>query len=105
MQAANTGLTGGSTPDGANYDREIVLVNTLRITGVQVIAGGDQAVCLPGATLDKLESRRWRRWGASPFGHRLVALARRCWAASATTRAARWCAAAPFTPSWRCTPA
>ena len=32
MQAANTGLTGGSTPDGANYDREIVLVNTLRIT-------------------------------------------------------------------------
>ena len=55
MQAANTGLTGGSTPDGANYDREIVLVNTLRITGVQVIAGGDQVVCLPGATLDKLE--------------------------------------------------
>ncbi|MCK7498020.1 MAG: hypothetical protein MZW92_50335 [Comamonadaceae bacterium] len=31
MQAANTGLTGGSTPDGAGYDREIVLVNTLRI--------------------------------------------------------------------------
>ncbi len=31
MQAANTGLTGGSTPDGANYDREIVLVNTLRM--------------------------------------------------------------------------
>ena len=55
MQAANTGLTGGSTPDGADYDREIVLVNTLRITGVQVIAGGDQVVCLPGATLDKLE--------------------------------------------------
>ena len=32
-----------------------MLVNTLRITGVQVIAGGDQVVCLPGATLDKLE--------------------------------------------------
>src|SRR2546427_10500999 len=28
MQAANTGLTGGSTPDGADYDREIVLINT-----------------------------------------------------------------------------
>ena len=24
MQAANTGLTGGSTPDGKNYDREII---------------------------------------------------------------------------------
>ncbi len=55
MQAANTGLTGGSTPDGADYDREIVLVNTLRITGVQVLGGGEQVVCLPGATLDRLE--------------------------------------------------
>ena len=55
MQAANTGLTGGSTPDGADYDREIVLINTLRITGVQVIQGGAQVVCLPGATLDRLE--------------------------------------------------
>ena len=26
MQAANTGLTGGSTPDGDDYDRGIVLV-------------------------------------------------------------------------------
>lgn len=55
MQAANTGLTGGSTPDGAGYDREIVLVSTLRITGVQVLGGGEQVVCLPGATLDRLE--------------------------------------------------
>jgi hypothetical protein len=31
MQAANTGLTGGSTPDGDDYDREIVLINTMRI--------------------------------------------------------------------------
>ncbi|MCO7642259.1 D-lactate dehydrogenase [Kerstersia gyiorum] len=55
MQAANTGLTGGSTPDGNDYDREIVLINTMRITGVQVIRGGEQVVCLPGATLDRLE--------------------------------------------------
>lgn len=55
MQAANTGLTGGSTPDGDGYDREVVLINTLRITGVQLIAGGSQVVCLPGATLDRLE--------------------------------------------------
>lgn len=55
MQAANTGLTGGSTPDGDGYDREIVLVNTLRIAGVQVLGDGAQVVCLPGATLDRLE--------------------------------------------------
>lgn len=55
MQAANTGLTGGSTPDGNDYDREIILMSTLRITGVQVINEGQQVVCLPGATLDALE--------------------------------------------------
>jgi len=55
MQAANTGLTGGSTPDGEDYDREIVLISTLRITGVQLINDGEQVVCLPGATLDRLE--------------------------------------------------
>lgn len=55
MQAANTGLTGGSTPDGDDYDREIVLISTLRIAGVQLINDGAQVVCLPGATLDRLE--------------------------------------------------
>ena len=55
LQAANTGLTGGSTPDGDDYDREIVLVSTRRLAGVQLIDGGRQAVCLPGATLDALE--------------------------------------------------
>ncbi|MGG5152013.1 D-lactate dehydrogenase [Alcaligenes aquatilis] len=55
MQAANTGLTGGSTPDGDNYDRDIVLMNTMRLQGIQVINDGEQVVCLPGATLDRLE--------------------------------------------------
>jgi D-lactate dehydrogenase len=55
MQAANTGLTGGSTPDGHGYDREIVLINTLRISGVQLLNNGEQVLCLPGATLDRLE--------------------------------------------------
>ncbi len=55
MQAANTGLTGGSTPDGDDYDRGIVLVSTQRLAGVQVIEDGRQVVCLPGATLDVLE--------------------------------------------------
>lgn len=55
MQAANTGLTGGSTPDGNDYDREIVIVSTLRLKGIQVINDGKQVICLPGATLDRLE--------------------------------------------------
>ncbi|AYR21340.1 D-lactate dehydrogenase [Alcaligenes faecalis] len=55
MQAANTGLTGGSTPDGNDYDRDIVLMNTMRLQGIQVINDGEQVVCLPGATLDRLE--------------------------------------------------
>ena len=54
-QASNTGLTGGSTPDGADYDRPVVLVSTLRIAGVHLVRGGEQVVCLPGATLDALE--------------------------------------------------
>lgn len=55
MQAANTGLTGGSTPDGADYDRPVVIINTLRLTGIQLMNDGRQVVCLPGATLDRLE--------------------------------------------------
>ena len=55
LQAANTGLTGGSTPDGSDYDREVVLISTLRLTGIHLINEGRQVVCLPGATLDRLE--------------------------------------------------
>ncbi|MFC0337776.1 D-lactate dehydrogenase [Kushneria avicenniae] len=54
-QAANTGLTGGSTPDGDDYDREIVIVSTLRMNIIQPIDEGRQVICLPGATLDQLE--------------------------------------------------
>lgn len=53
-QAANTGLTGGSTPDGG-YDRPVVVINTGRISGVHLIGGGRQAVCLAGSTLYELE--------------------------------------------------
>lgn len=55
LQAANTGLTGGSTPDGSDYGRPIVLVSTLRLTGIQLLNEGRQVLCLPGATLDRLE--------------------------------------------------
>ena len=55
MQAANTGLTGGSTPDGDQYDRDVVIINTLRMTKIHLINEGRQAICLPGATLFELE--------------------------------------------------
>jgi D-lactate dehydrogenase len=56
-QASNTGLTGGSTPDGDDYDRDIVIVSTTRMKKVYLIEGGKQVVCLPGATLDQLERK------------------------------------------------
>ncbi|MFG1404275.1 D-lactate dehydrogenase [Xanthobacter sediminis] len=55
MQSANTGVTGGSTPDGDDYDRGIVLINTMRIEGLHLINDGAQVVCLPGTTLFHLE--------------------------------------------------
>ncbi|MEQ9635901.1 MAG: D-lactate dehydrogenase [Devosia marina] len=57
VQAANTGLTGGSTPDGEGYDRPIVIINTMRMDRVDLLDEGRQVLCLPGATLDKLEKR------------------------------------------------
>ena len=43
MQAANTGLTGGSTPDGDGYDRDVVLISTRRLTGIQLIREGEES--------------------------------------------------------------
>lgn len=54
VQAANTGLTGGSTPFGT-YNRPVMLVSTLRIRGIIPIRGGRQVICLAGATLNQLE--------------------------------------------------
>ena len=54
-QAANTGLAGGSTPDGNDYDRDIVIINAMRISGIQLINDAQQVVCLPGSTLNELE--------------------------------------------------
>lgn len=55
LQAANTGLTGGSTPDGTDYDRPIVIISTLRLAKIHLIEDGRQVICLPGATLFQLE--------------------------------------------------
>ncbi|WP_345816127.1 D-lactate dehydrogenase [Paraburkholderia sp. PREW-6R] len=54
-QASNTGLTGGSTPDGNDYDRDVVIISTTRIRRVHLIDGGRQVVCIGGTTLDQLE--------------------------------------------------
>ena len=53
-QAANTGLTEGSTPKGA-YGRPVVIINTLRLSRIDPILDGEQVVCHAGATLYGLE--------------------------------------------------
>ncbi|NPD14726.1 D-lactate dehydrogenase [Xinfangfangia sp. D13-10-4-6] len=65
FQAANTGLTGGSTPWGQAYDREIVLISVMRIAGIHPLDQGRQVLCLPGATLDRLE-KTLRPFGREP---------------------------------------
>ena len=57
MQAANTGLTGGSTPFGEDYDRPIIIINTMRITGIHIINNGNQIIGLAGSTLYNLEKK------------------------------------------------
>jgi D-lactate dehydrogenase len=55
MQAANTGLTEGSTPNGDAYDREIIILNTTRMNKITLLNGGEQIISFPGATLFTLE--------------------------------------------------
>jgi D-lactate dehydrogenase len=57
MQAANTGLTGGSTPYGNDYDRPIVIINTIRIKDIHLIDHGKQIIGLAGSTLFDLEKK------------------------------------------------
>lgn len=55
MQAANTGLTEGSTPSGNDYDREIVIISTLRLDKLHLLDKGEQVLAFPGTTLYSLE--------------------------------------------------
>ena len=55
LQAANTGLTGGSTPDGEDYDGDVIIISTLLMRKIFVIDQGRQVICLAGATLHQLE--------------------------------------------------
>ena len=54
MQAANTGLTEGSTPNKDDYDRPVVVINTLSLNDLHLVNQGQQVISMPGATLHKL---------------------------------------------------
>lgn len=56
-QAANTGLTGGSGPGDQDYDRDIVILSTLRIDGIHLLHDAREAISLAGATLFSLEEK------------------------------------------------
>lgn len=55
IQAANTGLNGGSTPFGEDYDRDVIIINTMKIDDILLLNKGTQIIGLAGATLYKLE--------------------------------------------------
>ena len=65
MQAANTGLTGGSTPCGNDYDRPIIVINTMLINNIHIIKEGSQIVSLTGSTLYNLE-KKLKPYGREP---------------------------------------
>lgn len=56
MQAAKTGLTEGSTPSGDDYDRDVVVINTLSMNDIIVLNEGEQVISFSGATLFSLEN-------------------------------------------------
>ncbi|WP_171938485.1 D-lactate dehydrogenase [Herbaspirillum rubrisubalbicans] len=64
-QAANTGLTGGSTPVEEGYDRPVIVLNTLRLRRLDLLEQGRQVLTQPGVTLDQLE-RRLKPLGREP---------------------------------------
>ncbi len=67
IQAANTGLTGGSTPYG-DYDRDVVIISTIRLTGFQIIEDGKkgkQVLAFPGSRLYELETEL-EKYGREP---------------------------------------
>ena len=69
MQAANTGLTEGSAPNG-KYDRPVVVINTLRLSKIHILQNGQQIISHPGGTLFELEKllKPYRRQPHSVIG-------------------------------------
>ena len=56
-QASNTGLTGGSTPDGDDCDRDVVIVSTTRIKRLHLLKEGKQVVCIGAPRLISSNAR------------------------------------------------
>ena len=64
MQAANTGLTEGSTPNGNDYDREIVIISTLRLDKLHLLDKASR--CWPGPAPPSIRwKKRSNRWDAN----------------------------------------
>lgn len=102
MQAANTGLTEGSTPNGNDYDRDIVIISTLRLDKLHLLDKGEQVLAYPGTTLYSLE-KALKPLGREP--HSVIGSS--CIGASVVggicnNSAARWSSAARRTPKCRC---
>lgn len=57
MQAANTGVTAGSTPEGNDYDRPVVIISTLMLNQTVLLNQGSEVLAYPGATLYELEEK------------------------------------------------
>ncbi|PKG63599.1 D-lactate dehydrogenase, partial [Psychrobacter sp. Choline-02u-13] len=56
LQASNTGLTGGSTPDDNDYDRDVIVISTRRLKGLKLLDNAQQVLAFPGTTLTELEN-------------------------------------------------
>lgn len=57
VQAANTGVTAGSTPYGNDYDRPVVIISVRALTQTILLNDASEVIALPGATLYELEER------------------------------------------------
>jgi D-lactate dehydrogenase len=64
MQAANTGLTEGSTPNGNDYDRDIVIISTLRLDKLHLLDKGEQVLAFQVPLFTRWK-KRLSRWDAN----------------------------------------
>lgn len=56
MQAANTGLTEGSSPSGSDYDRPVVIISGRKLDKLVLLNQGRQVLAFPGTSLYQLEN-------------------------------------------------
>lgn len=64
MQAANTGLTEGSTPNGNDYDRDIVIISTQRLDKLHLLITANRF--WPGPVRRSMRwKKRLNRWAVN----------------------------------------